>query len=548
MQSVLNLLAAMALLVWGTYPVRTGVLRLLGERLRQVITRSAANRASTLLAGVGVTGLVQSSPATAMIAASMVAKRTIATSVGLALMLGAEIGTSLMVIVFSFDLAWLAPVLIVAGVVLFLSRQNTLPGWIGRIVIGFGLIILALQLMYSAAAALTAMPVVQTLLAALPNEVLLDVAVGAVLTLLAYSSLAVVLLTATLAVSGIVPELAALGIVVGANLGSGIRALILTAQWSPQARRVPVGSFLFKLAGCVITLPFLPALLGAAQSYGLGVLVTVVGAHLLFNVVVALSFIGVIDVVAVWLHRWLPDAPRVGSETRPQHLDPAALATPSLAITCAAREAMHQADVVETMLRGILPVIRHDDQAMAERLRALDDSVDELYSAIKFYLTQISREALSEEEGRRWGDIVSFTINMEQIGDIVERVLQDIEDKKIRKQRAFSAAGLAEICDLHTRLVGNLRLAMSVFLDGHIEDARRLLEEKARFRTLEIEYAGSHIARLQDNTPQSIETSALHLDLISDLKRINSHICSIAYPILEQAGELAGSRLKREVG
>jgi phosphate:Na+ symporter len=169
----------------------------------------------------------------------------------------------------------------------------------------------------------------------------------------------------------------------------------------------------------------------------------------------------------------------------------------------------------------------------------MDDTVDELYSAIKFYLTQISREALSEREGRRWTDIVSFTINMEQIGDCIERVLQDVEDKKIRKNRSFSDAGMAEICHLHERLLANLRLGMSVFLDGHVRDAQKLLEEKARFRDLEHEYAANHIARLQDNTAQSIETSSLHLDLISELKRINSHICSIAYPILESAGALA---------
>ncbi len=143
--------------------------------------------------------------------------------------------------------------------------------------------------------------------------------------------------------------------------------------------------------------------------------------------------------------------------------------------------------------------------------------------------------------------MVAFTINMEQIGDIIERVLQDIEDKKIRPNRRLSDAGLAEVCHLHERLLANLRLAMSVFLDGNVRDARRLLEEKARFRDLQFEYAANHLTRLQDNTPQSIETSSLHLDLISDLKRINSHLCSIAYPILESAGALSATRIRASV-
>jgi phosphate:Na+ symporter len=173
--------------------------------------------------------------------------------------------------------------------------------------------------------------------------------------------------------------------------------------------------------------------------------------------------------------------------------------------------------------------------------------VDELYRDIKYYLTKISREALGESEARRWTDIIGFTINMEQTGDIIERIIQDVEDKKISLGREFSEAGLREICDMHARLVDNLRLGMSVFLNGNVLDARRLLEEKSRFRQLEREYAATHLARLSDNTLPSIETSSLHLDLISDLKRINSHICSIAYPILDSAGELASNspRLKK---
>ena len=171
--------------------------------------------------------------------------------------------------------------------------------------------------------------------------------------------------------------------------------------------------------------------------------------------------------------------------------------------------------------------------------------MDDLYSAIKYYMTKISRAELDEKEGRRWTDIISFTINMEQVGDLVERVLQDVEDKKIKKGRQFSQAGLEEINRMHDHLVANLRLAMSVFLNGNVRDAQKLLEEKARFRDLELAYSATHLDRLSDNTVQSIETSSLHIDLISDLKRINSLLCSVAYPILESAGALAPSRLRQ---
>jgi phosphate:Na+ symporter len=546
MVHLLNLLAAVALLVWGTQFVRTGILRVFGENLRHILAVGMATRVQALLAGLGVTSLIQSSTATCLIVTSFLGRSLVTLSAALAVMLGADVGTALMAVVFSFDLSWLSPLLIFGGVVAFISREKTTAGRLGRVAIGLGLMLLSLQLIVEATKPLTESPAVRTLLAALPSEVALDMLVGLLLTVASYSSLAMVLLTASLAVSGLVPMTVALGLVLGANLGSGLLAVMLTARAPMAERRLAIGNFLFKLIGAIVAIPLLPYAHVWLQQASGGVHQQVVLFHLGFNVALALVFIGFTGTMGRLLNKLFKEPPR-GAHQRPQHLDPSALATPSLAISCAAREALHQADVVETMLRGIVPVLRNNDIVLAEELRKMDDTVDELYTSIKLYLTQISREALNERESRRWTDVVSFTINMEQIGDIIERVLQDIEDKKIRPNRRLSDAGLGEVCHLHERLLANLRLAMSVFLDGHVRDARKLLEEKARFRDLQYEYAASHIARLQDNTTQSIETSSLHLDLISDLKRINSHICSIAYPILESAGALSATRIRPSV-
>jgi phosphate:Na+ symporter len=545
MKHLLNLLAAVALLVWGTYLVRTGILRVFGANLRQVLARSIDTRPAAALAGVGVTALVQSSTATALIVSSFVGQGLVALPVALAVMLGADVGTSLMSVVFSFDLSWLSPLFIFVGVVLFISRQATPVGRFGRVLIGLGLMLLALRLVSESTAIMVQSPAVRALLASLTSDLLLEITVGATLSVLAYSSLAIVLLTATLAASGAVPPEVALGLVLGANLGSGILGVLATARSAVEVRQVPMGNLVFKAAGVLLAAPLIGLWLRYARPYMQDPATAVVLFHLSFNVLLGLLFIGFTQTVARHVERWLPKPDKNLVAGRPHHLDPSALATPSLAISCAAREALHQADVVETMLLGMLRVIKENDLRMAEELRKLDDTVDQLYSAIKYYLTKISREALGEEESRRWTDIISFTINMEQIGDIIERVLIDIEDKKIKKARSFSDAGMAEICELHARLVDNLRLGMSVFLNGSVRDAQKLLEEKARFRDLERAYAGTHLTRLTDNTVQSIETSSLHLDLISDLKRINSHICSIAYPILDSAGALAPNRLRQ---
>jgi phosphate:Na+ symporter len=544
MKHLLNLLAAIALLVWGTHLVRTGILRVLGANLRAVLAQATGNRATAALAGVGVTAVVQSSTATALIVSAFVGQGLIALPAALAVMLGADVGTSLMAVVFHFDLSWLSPLLIFVGVVLFIAKQSTTVGRVGRILIGLGLMLLALSLISESTQVLTKSPVVQAALKSLTSDLILEITVGAVIAVLAYSSLATVLLVATLAASQMAPMDVALGLVLGANLGSGLLGVLTTLKSSHTVRQVPLGNCMFKALGVLAAAPlvglwieYVSPMLGSAATQ-------VVVFHLVFNAIVALLMIGFTGVVAKWVTKLLQPS-NEANLSRPRHLDPSALATPSLAISCAAREALHQADIVETMLHGTLKVIQNNDQALAQDLRKLDDTVDELYSAIKYYLTKISREALGENESRRWTDIISFVINMEQIGDIIERVLQDVEDKKISKGRDFSEAGMKEICELHARLVDNLRLSMSVFLNGSVRDAQKLLEEKARFRDLERAYAATHLERLADNTVQSIETSSLHLDLISELKRINSHICSIAYPILDSAGALSPTRLKQ---
>ena len=548
MKHLLNLLAAIALLVWGTQLVRTGVLRVFGANLRQFIARGVSNRLRAVLSGVGVTTIVQSSTATALIVSSFVGQGMVSLTAALAVMLGADVGTSGMAVVFSLDLSWLSPLFIFVGVVMFISRQDTTVGRVGRVFIGLGLMLLALRLITESTTVLTQSPVMVTLLEALTSDITMEVLTGALIAIISYSSLATVLLVATLAASGGIPVDVALGLVIGANLGSGLLAVLTTLKTSVQTRQVPLGNLMFKMIGVVLMIPLVNPWFHHMRHVVPDVGSLVVLFHLAFNTVVALVCILLTGKVAWLVQKILPVQVPSPSTSRPHHLDASALSTPSLAISCAAREALHQADVVESMLIGLQQVWQTDDQKLAQDLRKLDDEVDQLYSAIKYYMTKISRAELDETEGRRWTDIISFTINMEQVGDLIERVLQDVEDKKIKKGRQFSQAGLEEINRMHGHLLANLRLAMSVFLNGNVRDAQKLLEEKARFRDLELAYSANHLDRLSENTVQSIETSSLHIDLISDLKRINSLLCSVAYPILESTGALAPSRLREPVG
>ncbi len=545
MQTLLNLFASVALLIWGTHIVRTGMLRVLGADLRRVLSASVDNRFSAFFAGLGVTGLVQSSSATALITSSFVARNLIPLAPALAIMLGADVGTSIMAQVFSLDLSWLSPLLIFFGVVFFLSRKTTRAGQIGRVAIGLGLIILALQMIMAATQPIVQAQGVKVLFASVSGDVLLDMLIGALFVVLSWSSLAIVLLTAALAAAGVIAVPVALCFVLGANLGSGLLVLLATSATNPIGRRVALGNLMFKLIGCALFGFAMPWLLPLLASFQPEAQRQIVNFHVLFNVSMAVLFIFFTEAIARWCVQLFPDNTVAADvQATPRHLDEAALPTPALAIANAAREALRIGDLIEQMLNGMLEVLRTNNKAVVENVQRLDDDVDKLYSAVKFYLTQISREALDVKEGRRWTEIISLTINLEQVGDIIERIVEDVQEKKILLNRSFSEAGTTELCDLHGRLVANLKLGLNVFINGDVKSAQLLLSEKERFRDLERAYAATHLDRLSGQSVQAIETSSLHLDVISDMKRINSHLCSIAYPILEQAGKLRSSRLK----
>ncbi|ABF07198.1 phosphate:Na+ symporter [Cupriavidus metallidurans] len=543
---LLHLLSGVALLIWGTNIVKVGILRVYGANLRHVLSVSVSNRFAAFLAGVGVTGLVQSSNATAVIVSSFVGQGLIAVAPALAIMLGANVGTALMVQVFSLDLSWLSPLLIFIGVILHLSWKGSKAGHVGRVLIGLGLITLALELISIATRPVVQAAGVKVLFSTLTGDAALDMLIGAVLTILCYSSLAMVLFCGALASAGVVSIHVAMALVLGANLGSGISALMSTSGNNQPGKRVTLGNLLSRLLGCVIALPLLTkaeellALVGSEPQR------MIVNFHLLFNVALALLLLGATAPLARLCEAILPGRNTGDSQVTPRHLDPAALSTPTLALSNAAREVLRIGDRVEQMLDNLLRVLRTNDLKLANATCRIDNEVDDLYTAIKLYLTQISTEALDEHDGERWTEIISLTINLEHAGDLIERVIVDTKEKKIAHNLSFSEAGMQEIAEMHARVVANLRLGLSVFLTGDLRSAQQLMAEKAAFRDLERDLSRSHLQRVAVQTVESIETSSLHLDLIAELKRLNSLFCSTAYPVLERAGMMNRSRMKED--
>ena len=542
---LLDLVGGVALLLWGLHMVHSGIVRAFGSDLRRFLSQALRNRFLAFLAGLLVTTLLQSSTATGLMTASFVTDGAVNLVPALAIMLGANVGTTLIVQVLSFNVSALAPVLFLIGVTAFKRGGQTRTRDLGRVAIGVGLMVLSLHILLDTLAPAESAPAVRTVIGAVTAEPLLCLLLAAALSWVAHSSVTVVLLVMSLAYSQFIAPEAAVALILGANLGSAINPLVEGSHSdNPASRRLPLGNLLNRVAGCALVLPFVHPIADALGRIEPNPSRMAADFHTAFNVVLALVFILPLDGVAALLTRLLPERKKTGDPSTPLYLDESALATPSVALACAARETLHIGDIVETMLRQTMTALMTDDRKLVDEISTMDDAVDRLDESVKLYLTQLTRESLNERDALRAMEIISFSINLEHVGDIIDKNLMEVASKKIKRQIAFSPEGAAELAAFHQEVCDNLKLAFGVFMTGDLTSARQLVTEKATLRATEFAAAENHLARLREGRSESIESSSLHLDILRDLKRIHSHICSVAYPVLERAGELQPSRLK----
>jgi phosphate:Na+ symporter len=543
--TLLDLMGGVALLLWGLHMVHSGVVRAFGSNLRRFLGRALRNRFLACGAGILVTALLQSSTATGLMTASFVSGGAVDLVPALAIMLGANVGTTLIVQLLSFNASAAAPILILIGVLAFKRSGRPRTRDLGRVAIGVGLMLLSLHILLDTLAPAENAPVVRGLLSAMTGDPVLCLLVAAVLTWAAHSSVTVVLLVMSLAYANFITPVSAVSLILGANLGSAINPLVEGSQSdNPASRRLPLGNLFNRLVGCALILPFVQPIAGAFARFEPNPSRMAADFHTAFNVVLALLFILPLDGVAALLTRLLPERVKPHDLSKPLYLDETALTTPSVALVCAARETLHIGDIIETMLRQTMVALLTDNRELIAEICRMDDAVDRLDEAVKLYVTKITRDSLGERDGQRAMEIISFSINLEHVGDIIDKNLMELANKKIKRKLAFSKEGAAELTAFHQEVLDNLKLGFSAFLSEDVAIARKLINEKAQLRAAEFAAAESHLARLREGRPESIESSSLHLDILRDLKRIHSHICSAAYPVLERMGELQPSRLK----
>lgn len=549
MSILIQLAGAIMLLLWAVRLVRTGIERAHGALLRDALRGASRGRMRAAFAGIVLAILLQSSTAVAMLAASFAATGTLGVAGGIAVMLGADVGSALVVQALSFDLDWLVPLLLFAGATMFLKFESRTIKQTGRSALGIAFILISLRMVGEATAPMRNSDFMPVIIAYLEDDAITAFLLAGLFTWLIHSSVASVLLLMSMAAQGVLPAEVALPMVLGINLGAGLVAAGLTRGQAVEARRIPAGNLLFRAAAAAGLLVASRLVEIPPGWFGTGVGRQVVNMHLAFNLVLLVACLPLTAAMEAATRKLVRDKPAEAADDpitqRISALDRSAIKVPNVALTSATRELLRMAETVDVMLRPVMDLFDSGDEKRIARIRALDQEVNRAHTEIKLYIAEVNRGSMSQEEARRGVELTGFAINLEYAGDIIAKNLLTLAEEKARKQLNFSREGLKELTELHERVLANSQIAMNVLVSSDLETARHLAAEKEHVRRLERESHERHLKRLQSGTTESLETSDIHLEALRALKEINSLLVSLAYPLLTQSGELLESRLLR---
>ena len=544
MTILIELLGSIALLLWGLRMVRTGVMRSYGTNIKRFARRSEGKIIPAFLSGLIVAALLQSSTAAVLISASFAGQSLIGVGTAFITMLGADIGTSVAVLIASQKFTTLAPFLLAVGIFGFISSKENKRQNVFRAIGGLGLILLALILISVTAGQLAELREFKSLLEVFKNQPVFFVILALVLTYLSYSSLAIVLLSVSFLATGVIGINESLYLVLGANLGSGMLPLISSWKSSELEKNPIIANLLVRSLCIILFYPFVSVFSNFSLAYISFELVPAI-YHLTLNL-----FVAVIGII--FSKQFLTLSLSLFSENKNEDqlnkhniLEADDFSMPAVSLANAKREALRMAEVSQNMVVSSLAVIKDDNETLRHEIIKNEDTVDEFYDSIKLYIARILQEELSPKESQQALNILNFTTNMEHIGDIVNNSLMEISGRKIAKHIHFSKEGFSEIISIHEEVCANYDLAINTFVSNDCELAKVLYEKKQELHKLEKRSVSQHLQRIGKGVADSLDTSSMHIDVVRDYKRVNSLLSSIAYPILFASGEMLETRLKQ---
>lgn len=544
---IVQLIAAIVLLLWAVRMVRTAVERAYAAELKRTLGHAEKSRVRAAAIGTALAIALQSSTAVAALASSFASGGLMSVTTGLTLMLGAYLGSAIVASILSFDLSLLTAPLIILGGLLFLRGNDRRTKQVGRLVLGIAFVLLSLEMVSEATAPWRDGDLLGAVITYLSGDPWTSFAVAALITWASYSSVASVLVIITFGTAGLIPFEVAAAFLLGANLGGTLIAFGMTRGGDVRARKIAAGALVLRGGAALLSLLALQVL----QVHQSGLPGTVGQQasllHILFNLgvlIIGLPLVGIVETLVGWI---IKDAPLPAQSDIARLRRTALMADPrgniDASLASATRELLRMSEMVEVMIQPVMEVVRSGDKAAIRRIKEIEPEVDSANRAIKLFLTRLDWDSMDAAQSRRASDLNTFANGLEQAGDIVARQLLRVADQKSERRITFSQSGWQELTDLHARVLANMQLALNVLVSEDAESARQLVAEKDEVGLMERRSMEKHFARLRAGDPNSFETSELHLETMNALRRINSLLAGIAYSILSEQGELLPSKL-----
>jgi len=542
---ILNLAGAAALLLWSVRIIRTGVQRAFKSELRNWLRRSSSN--PPLAAGTGVLAaiLLQSSTAVAMLVTNFATKGTLTVTVGLAIFLGADLGSAIVTQILLVRAAWLVPLLLLIGVALFLKGEKSRTRQAGRILIGLALVLVSLDMIRAATDPIRDSAAIAPIAGFLAQDLFSAFVVGALLAWAMHSSVAAVLMFVTFTAQGLLPVEAAMAMVLGANLGGSFIPFTLTLGGKASARIIVVGNLVLRGGGAVIALLLLVNAALPLEYLGATDARQAINLHLIYNLAILLAGLLLIKPVTRLLDGMMSDpiSDQAVVVERISALDETVLEVPERALACASREVLRIGETIEAMLSPVMELYAGWDESIANNIGVNEANVNATHFETKLYLAKLHQNKLSKEHASQSMELSSVAINLESAGDVISKNLLGMAQKISDKGLQFSPEGWKELCDFHDRVLSNVQLSLNVLMTSSVDSARQLVEEKETVRDVEQKLQRRHLDRLRKGSTDSIDTSNIHQETLRAMKQINTAVSMVAYSILVDTGELLQSRL-----
>ena len=543
-QILLSIAGAAALLIWAVRLVRTGVERGFATPMRVWLRHSAKNRILAAGTGMGAAILLQSATAVAVLISNFVAKGSLTTAVGLAILLGADVGSAIVTQLLMVRQPILIPLLILIGVVVFLRGEGSSTRQIGRILIGLALIFVSLDMIRSATEPMIANPGTQSVMGYLGRDLLTAFAIGAVFAWGVHSSVAAVLLFVTLAGQGILPAPAAGVMILGANLGGAFIAFILTLSAPIASRRMIMANLILRGGGAIFAMLLIAGAPDLIEYLGKTPTQQTINLHLIFNLALALLALPIVGPTISVLQRFMLKSTSTDHTLEAlSALDPTLIDKPQRGLDCAARELLGMGQRIERMLAAIEPLYDKWDQAAGLSISKEDAIIKKMHLEIKLYLARMGKKELEEDLSRRSMDLALIASSLDSASDAIARVMLELAKRLDAQDLQFSPKGREEISAFSDRVQSNVQLALNVMMNQNPAEARELVAAKEKVRKVEQKLQRSHISRLREGLSESIETSNIHQETLRALKQINTAFSMVGYPILLKSGTLLKSRL-----